>query len=127
MTSLFTNSEQILSYGESRDDDLLGQTAGGCDGIATEAGQVVAVSVGDFLDEAEVAQASQVTDDAGCGQGREKRFQTGAAHATDVELRTLREHSVRRSFQATLTWRSRSSDALTSRPLNPLIRVALRI
>jgi hypothetical protein len=41
MTSLFTNSEQILSYGESWDDDLLGYAASGSDGVAADASEIV--------------------------------------------------------------------------------------
>ena len=89
MTSLFTNSEQILSYGKSGDDELLGDSAGGGDGATAEAGEVIAIGAGDFLDEAEVAQASEITGDAGDGHLREKRFQIGTANTTDVELRTL--------------------------------------
>ena len=89
MTSLFTNSEQILSCGKSGDDDLFGDSASGGDGATAEAGQVIAVSTGDLLDEAEVAQASEITGDAGGRQMGKKRFQVGTTHTTDVELRTL--------------------------------------
>lgn len=67
MTLLFTNSEQILSCGKSRDDDWFGNAAGGGDGITTEASQVIAGRVGGSLDE----------------------FQVGTTHAVDVETRTL--------------------------------------
>lgn len=89
MTSLFTNSEQTPSCGESGDDDLLGESAGGGDGAATEAGQVVAIGASDFLDEAELAQAFEIAGDTGGGAIRQERLQIGAAHAADVERRAL--------------------------------------
>ena len=89
MTLLFTNSDQILSYGKSRDDDLFGNTAGGGDGITAEASQVIAVRVGGSVDEFQVAQTFQVTGDAGDRPVYENGFQVGTTHAADVELRTL--------------------------------------
>ena len=66
MTSLFTNSEQILSCGEGRDDELFGESASNSDCAAPEARQVIAVSTGDLFDEAEVAQAFEVTGNGYC-------------------------------------------------------------
>ena len=74
MTSPLTETEQNLSYGESRDDDLLGDTAGGSDGIATGASKVISIRADDLFDQAEVTQAFQITGDARNGQSGQERF-----------------------------------------------------
>ena len=87
MTSLFTNSEQTLSYGESRDDDVFRKFAGSRDGIAADASEVIAVGADDLLDEAEVAQAFEITGDAGGGQVRQVRF--GCRSTVDNKINGL--------------------------------------
>lgn len=84
MTSLFTNSEQIFSYGESRDDELLGDFACGGDGATAKAGQVIAIGSDNLFYEAEIVQMSEVAGNSGCGQILEKRHQIGAANTVDV-------------------------------------------
>ena len=93
MTQIFTFPEQIQlrgSMGESRDDALFSDLTSGGDGRAAKAGQVVAIAVNDFLDEAELAQASKLARDAGRRDLAQEGDEVGTADATDVELGTLK-------------------------------------
>lgn len=74
MTPLLTEAEQNLSYGESRNVDLLGDAEGGSDGIAAGASEVIAIRADDLFDQAEVTQAFQITGDARNGQSGQERF-----------------------------------------------------
>ena len=65
MTQLFTNSDQILSCGKCRRDELFGETASGGDGQSAEARHVIAVIVSDFFDDTEIAQSSELAGNAG--------------------------------------------------------------
>ena len=60
MTQVFTLYEQIFSCGSAREgvDEGLFSNAASCgDGAAAELGEGIAVAVGDFLDQAELAQS----------------------------------------------------------------------
>ncbi|MBU0501525.1 MAG: hypothetical protein KJ558_08105 [Gammaproteobacteria bacterium] len=86
MTSLFTKFDQTLSNGECRDDDLLSDAAGGGNGTATGASEVITIGADDLFDQAEITQAFQISGDAGHGQVRQKRFQISSSYAPNVEL-----------------------------------------
>jgi len=75
--------------GQSGNDLELCQGAGGCDGSAPQAREVVAVRAGDALDQAKQAQAPKLTREARVGVLGEEHFEVGAAYAMDVELRAL--------------------------------------
>lgn len=62
MTSLCTDSDQTLSDGGSRDDDLLGESAGGGDGVAAGSGEAIAIGSAKLPDEADRAQIDQAVD-----------------------------------------------------------------
>ena len=81
--------EDNFSCSESRNDNLFRKSTSGGNSVATEPCQVVAVSTDDFFDEAEVAQASEITTDAGGGQVWQIWFQVGATNTADIELRSL--------------------------------------
>ena len=89
MTQLFTNSDQILSCGESRNDNLFRDTAGCGDGVTADTSQVIAVGIRSFFDELEIAQAFQIPSDAGDRQIGQEGFQIGTTDAADVELWAL--------------------------------------
>src|SRR5271165_4850896 len=75
--------------GESRDDAHLGDGAGCGDRGAAEAGQVVAISAGDALDQAEPAHATDLPGESSRAQAGDKGSQVYSAQSADVELRTL--------------------------------------
>ena len=67
----------------------LSHGAGGGDGRAANAGEVVAVAVHDAFDQAEGSQATELTGQlrgAGCGH---ERCDVGSAHAVDIEFGAL--------------------------------------
>ena len=74
---------------QSGDDVELRQGASGCDRGAPQAREVVAVGVGDALDQAEHAQAASWRESARRVQRARSGFEVGAAQAVDVELGTL--------------------------------------
>src|SRR5271157_5342214 len=75
--------------GESRDDAHLGDGAGCGDRGAAEAGQVVAISAGDALDQAEPAHATDLPGESSRAQAGDKGSQVYSAQSADVELRML--------------------------------------
>lgn len=92
MTEIYTFCEQTLSCGsacESGNDDLSGDAASGGNGATAKTGQIMAVAMGDFLDQAELAQTPKVTGHARHGEIGQEARQIGTANALDVELRTL--------------------------------------
>ena len=88
MTQLFANSEQVLSCDESRNDDLFRDSAGCGGGVTAATGQVIAVGIGGFFDELEIAQAFQITSQAGDRQiGQEGiRFTISSRFVLGAEL-----------------------------------------
>src|SRR5579883_647041 len=83
-------AEILLHRGcQSRNDPPFRDAAGGCEGGAAEAGEVVAVGAGDTFDDSEVAKAAQLTGEGCWGKMWKQANQVGAAHAVDIELGTL--------------------------------------
>ena len=63
---MFARSEQSL-LGESRNDGVLSEASASGDGGTAGAGEVVTIGAGDALDDAELAQAGEVSGE-GCGR-----------------------------------------------------------
>ena len=66
-----------------------GNATGGGDGDAAEAGQVVAISAGDPLDQAKPADAIELSGESSRARIWNEGNQVCPAHAPDVELRSL--------------------------------------
>ena len=75
--------------GKSGHDVHFGDATGGGDGDAAEAGQVVAISAGDPLDQAEPADAIELSGESSRARIWNEGNQVCPAHAPDVELRSL--------------------------------------
>ncbi len=75
--------------GESWDDAHLSDGAGCGDRGAAEAGQVVAISASDALDQAEPAHATDLPGESSRAQAGDEGSQVYSAQSADVELRTL--------------------------------------
>ena len=90
-SSVLTKMAKIGSAcgGESRDDAQFSDGAGCSDRGAAEAGQVVAISAGDALDQAEPAHATDLPGESSPAQAGDKGSQVYSAQSADVELRTL--------------------------------------
>ena len=75
--------------GESRNDGVFSEAAASGNGGTAGAGEVVPIGAGDALDDAELAQAGEVSGE-GCGGARvEQWHEIGASKAGDVEGGTL--------------------------------------
>ena len=74
---------------ESWDDDALSDAAESCGSGPAGAGEVVAISSGDALDHADVAQPAELAREPMSGRDRRGRQQVGAADAGDVGARIL--------------------------------------
>src|SRR5271166_4449759 len=75
--------------GKSGDDVHFGNATGGGDGAAAKAGQVVAISAGDPLDQAKPADAIELSGESSRARIWNEGNQVCPAHAPDVELRSL--------------------------------------
>ncbi len=75
--------------GESRDDGEFGEAAGGSDGGAASAGEIVAIGAADAFDDTELTQTGEAPGE-GCGGALgDEGPEISAAQAGDVEARTL--------------------------------------
>ena len=68
---------------------VLSEAAASGDGGAAGAGEVVAIGASNAFDDANVAQAGELSGEGGRGALGEQRSEVGAAEASDVEARTL--------------------------------------
>ena len=85
---MFASSEQSL-LGESRNDGVFSEAAASGNSGTAGAGEVVEIGAGDPLDDAELAQAGEVSGER-CGGARGEPWQEiSAAKAGDVEGGTL--------------------------------------
>lgn len=70
--------------GEHGDDPQLCERAGGCNGGAAEAREVVAISTGDTFDDSERMKAAKLARQGSRGEIRQQGDEVSAAHAMDV-------------------------------------------
>jgi hypothetical protein len=69
--------------GKSGNDGVFGEAAVGGDGSAAGAGEVVAIGAGNAFDDANVAQAGELSGEGGRGALGEQWSKVGAAEASD--------------------------------------------
>ena len=117
MNEIFTFSEQNWSCGctgEGGDNGLFSDAASGGNGAAAESCQVIAIAMGDLLDQTELAQAPKIAGDTRHGEMGQEGLQIGTTNAPEVELWTLQgtEQSLLRRVEEVETLERMAVDGL---------------